>query len=111
MVKSDNYWLRSEVPPEYVRSEKSIHAEYNLLKIIREEGFDLEYVVRANHDDWDRYKSANWYGLARWIEQNPNHPERQEVIDHLRSIQDEYIRYGREYLGWAVYILNNLSFK
>jgi len=76
------------------------------LQIAREEGFDFEYVVRASHDDWDHYEADNWRGLVRWIEDNPNHPEKSEVIEHLRKSQNEYTRYGREYFGWAIYVLN-----
>jgi len=99
------YWLSTEVPTEYPISERGIHSEYELLKITREEGFDIEYVIRTSHDDWDRYESDNWYGLVRWIEDNPDHPNRHEVIDHLHKIQDEYLKYGREYCGWAMYVL------
>ena len=80
-------------------------SEYELVKVAREEGFDFQHMVRASHDDWDRYEAGNWYGLAKWIEENPDHPERQEVIDHLHKVQDEYLRWGREYCGWAVYTL------
>jgi hypothetical protein len=27
------------------------------------------------------------------------------VIAHLRRTQDDYLTYGREYLGWAMYAL------
>ena len=80
--------------------------EKELLEIAHEEGFDIEYVVRSNHDDWDRYEAGNWYALVRWIEENPDHPERQEVIDHLHSSQELYFKYNREYLGWAMYVLS-----
>jgi len=110
LVIGEPYWLREHIPPEYAKSEQSIHTEYDLLRITREEGFDFEHVARASHDDWDRYESDNWYGLLRWIEENPNHPERGEVIDHLHKSQDEYLRYGREYLGWAMYVLNPVSY-
>jgi ubiquinone/menaquinone biosynthesis C-methylase UbiE len=99
------YWLRDNVPATYAARENSIHNESELLQIAREEGFDFEYVVRASHDDWDRYEADNWHGLIRWIEENPDHPEREEVIRHLHKIQDEYLVYGREYLGWAMYVL------
>jgi len=55
--------------------------------------------------DWDRYEADNWHGLIRWLEENPDHPERGEVVEHLQKSQDEYLRYGREYLGWAMYVL------
>jgi len=110
LVIGEPYWLKEDVPPEYAKGEQTVHTEYELLQITREEEFDLEYVVRASHDDWDRYEAGNWYGLIRWIEENPDHPERQDVIDHLHKTQDEYLRYGREYLGWAIYVLNPIRY-
>jgi len=109
VVVGEVYWLKGGVPSEYAE-QQAFHTEYELLQITREEGFDLEYVVRASHDDWDRYEAGNWYGLIRWIEENPDHPERQDVIDHLHKAQDEYLRYGREYLGWAMYVLNPIRY-
>jgi hypothetical protein len=76
------------------------------MRITRAGGFDVEFVVRASQDDWDRYVSASWYSLLRWIEENPDHPERKYVIDHLNKKQDIYNRYQREYEGWVLYILN-----
>ena len=63
-----------------------------------------------SRDDWDRYESGNWVGLLRWIEENRNHPERQAVIDRLHNSQDEYFRYGRQYFGWAIYVLDPASY-
>jgi SAM-dependent methyltransferase len=99
------YWLRDSVPASYAAQQTSVHSERELLQIARQEGFDFEYVVRASHDDWDRYEADNWHGLIRWVEENPDHPERGDVIDHLHKIQDDYLIYGREYLGWAMYVL------
>jgi SAM-dependent methyltransferase len=105
------YWLMDRMPPDYARRERSVHTEPELLQITREEGFDFEYVVRASHDDWDRYEADNWHGLIRWIEENPDHPQRAEVIEHLHKIQDEYLGVGREYLGWAMYVLAPMGYR
>ena len=99
------YWLKDGVPAAYAEQVGSIYSEHELLQIAREEGFDFEYVVRANLDDWDRYEADNWHGLIRWINENPDHPEREQVIAHLHKIQDEYLTYRREYVGWAMYVL------
>jgi len=108
LVIGEVYWLKEGVPQDYLKSSAPPDTKYEheLLQISHQEGFDLEYVVRASHDDWDRYSAGNWHGLVRWIEENPDHPERQEVIYHLHKIQGEYLRYEREYLGWAMYVLN-----
>jgi SAM-dependent methyltransferase len=105
LAVGEPYWLQDEVPPEYVRTEQEFFKEHELLQIIRESGFDLVYLIRASQDDWDQYEAGNWLGLVAWLKENPEHPERQQVMDHLHKIQDEYLRFGRQYLGWAVYIL------
>ncbi len=109
IIIGEPYWVKEPVPQEFLQQIEDVHTEYQLLQIARQEGFDFEYMVRASHDDWDRYESGNWYGLMRWLEENPEHPERQQVIEHLRSSQEEYLRYGREYLGWAIYVLNPIG--
>lgn len=105
LIVGQPYWLKEPVPAEYAQAQPW-QPEYRLLQTARQEGFDVETVVRASHEDWDNYVSNNWYGLLSWIEENPDHPERQAVIDELHNSQDDYFRYEREYLGWAIYVLN-----
>jgi SAM-dependent methyltransferase len=99
------YWRAAAVPPEFARDHRDMHSEHELLEIMRQNGLELEYVVRASQDDWDRYEAGNWQGLVAWLEENQGHPERAAVLGHLRDSQDEYFRYGREHFGWAVYVL------
>ncbi len=99
------YWRTDLVPPEYARKQSGTHSEPELLQVTRDEGFDLEYVVRASQDDWDRYYSDNWHGLVCWLKDNPAHPDRRQVLEHLHSDQEEYIRYMRPSMGWAMYAL------
>ena len=106
LIVGEVYWRKGPVPPEFLAHEAGVHTEFELLQIAREAGFDIAWVERASHADWDHYESGNWQGLLRWIEESPNHPERQQVIDHLHESQEEYFRYGREYFGWAIYVLN-----
>jgi SAM-dependent methyltransferase len=108
LVIGEPFWLKEPVPPEYAQKYPMIHREFDLWKIAQKAGFDFEYMVRANQDDWDRYEAGNWYGMHCWLEENPQHPERQEVIDKLHEWQEEYFKYGREYLGWAIYVLKQV---
>jgi ubiquinone/menaquinone biosynthesis C-methylase UbiE len=105
------YWLKTPIPEEYIKKLGfNAHLEHELIQIGRDEGFDTEYVFRSSHDDWDRYESDNWYGLVRWLEENPDHPERDEVIKNLHESQDVYLKYGREYMGWAIYIMSRATY-
>lgn len=110
LVIGEAYWLMDDIPVEFRSQQTEVTTEVELLQGARQEGFDFEYVLHSNHDEWDRYEADNWYALLRWIEDNPEHPERQQVIDHLHESQDEYARYGRMYLGWAIYILNQVRY-
>jgi len=107
LVIGEVYWRKSQVPDEIAEKENFLQ-EADILKISREEGFDVGYVTRASQEDWDHYEAENWRGLSAWLKENPNHPEKGQVVNHLRLSQDEYFLYGREYFGWAVYILNSI---
>ena len=107
LIVGEVYWLKDSVPSELAQSQTDFHSESWLLKATWEAGLEVEYVVRASHDDWDAYEAGNWFGMLRWIDENPAHPERQEVIDFLHDSQVEYFRYGREYFGWALYLLTH----
>jgi len=103
------YWITDAVPPQYAFRVK-IHTELELLDICHCEGFDIAYIIRSNDDDWAHYEAGNWQGLIAWLEENPSHAEKQEVIDWFRKVQDDYFRFGRQYLGFALYILNPIRY-
>jgi len=101
----ETYWLYDQVPPDYAQQQTSTLTERELLKITRDEGFELEYVIRASGDDWARYASDNWHGLVRWLEENPTHPDRGQVFRHFRTSQDDELLLQHRYMGWAMYCL------
>lgn len=99
------YWRHANVPQEVRELDPEIPFEPDILQAARAEGFELETIIRSGLDDWDRYQSDNWHGLILWLEENPDHPEREQVYHFLRRQQDEYFTYGREHLGWAMMAL------
>ncbi|KPL16105.1 MAG: hypothetical protein AMJ93_16075 [Anaerolineae bacterium SM23_84] len=109
LIAGEAHWLRTVLPPDYAQREPSIQTEYELLHSAREEGLELVYVLHSSRDEWDHYESENWRGLSDWLDENPAHPQRAEVLQHLHESQDEYVRYGREYLGWALYVLKPVA--
>jgi hypothetical protein len=79
VIIGEPYWLSSATPAEFARRE-GFFTEWELLEMARAEGFDMTYVARASHDEWDRYERENWQGLIAWLRENPSHPERDEVL-------------------------------
>jgi SAM-dependent methyltransferase len=104
LAVGEGYFRMSLVDPSYAASER-FPREHELLADIQAEGLDLFSLVRASRDDCDEYETRNWLGLVDWLRENPQHPNRMEVQAALRQWQEEYLRYGREFLGWAIYVL------
>jgi len=103
------YWKNDRVAPEYT-SEHKIYTERELLETVHKHGLNVEYLIRSSDDDWANYEASNWQGLIQWLEEHPDHPEKDEVVEWLRKTQDEYFRYGRDSFGWAMYILKPIRY-
>jgi SAM-dependent methyltransferase len=105
IVVGEAYWRTPLVPPEFAQPMTEFGTEAEILAVIHEEGYELATVMHASRAEWDRYESANWRGFLKWLAENPEHPERQQVIDQLHEDQESYLRTGRHYIGWALYVL------
>jgi hypothetical protein len=105
----ETFWLSNQVPPQYAQKQTTTYTEPELAQFARNEGFELEYLIRSSRDDFDRYVSDSWYGLIRWLEENPNHPDYEQVFKFYRSDQDDYLRFQSQYMGWAMYCLAPLK--
>ena len=77
----------------------------DLLEAFDALGCDVVEMVLADQDSWDRYVAAQWLNIRRWLDA---HPE-DELADDMRAELDvapvQHARYGREYLGWGVFVL------
>ena len=103
-VLGERYWRTERVPPEFARDFADCVTEYELLGIVREHGFSLAGIVRSGEAEFDAYEGAIWSACRSVLERDPTDDE---VRAYLSSIQDEYLGYGREYVGWAMYVLSD----
>jgi len=105
IIIGERYWKCDHVAAEFAREWPEIMTEYEILQSARENGYDITRVIRSGEDEWDDYESSIWENCLAWIAKNPDHPKGEEVYNYYQRIQDEYLAYGREYIGWAAYIL------
>src|SRR4030042_6374643 len=49
----ETHWLSNQVHPEYAQKQTFTHTEFELTRITRDEGFELEYIIRSSPDDWE----------------------------------------------------------
>jgi SAM-dependent methyltransferase len=67
-------------------------------------GLELLEMVLADGDSWDRYEAAHWRTVADWLVANPEDPDHEAMRRYLDEDRSTYLRWGRRYLGWGVFV-------
>ncbi len=67
-------------------------------------GLDLVHTIVSSNDDWDRYEGLQWYATAEYARTHPDDPDLAAVVERVEKAKATYLRWGRDTLGWAIYI-------
>jgi SAM-dependent methyltransferase len=67
-------------------------------------GLSLLYTAVSNEDDWDRYEGLQWQAAERYAAAHPEDPDVEALLQTARQNRDAYLRWGRDCLGWAMYL-------
>lgn len=71
---------------------------------------ELVYTLVSDQDDWDMYEGLQWYAAEEWAGEHPEDPDVEEVLKRVRESKAVYLRWGRETLGWAIYVFKKGGF-
>lgn len=71
-------------------------------------GLELVYTLASSQDDWDRYEGLQWNAARAWASQHRDDPDVEEVLKRVRAGQAAYLRWGRESLGWSLYVFKKV---
>ena len=107
IVVGEPFW-RQEPPPEYLQAtsqeRSSYGTHYQNGAAGNDLGLTLVYTLVSSRDDWDRYEGLQWYAAETWADKHPDDPDVTEVLQRVRINKEHYLRWGRQTLGWAVYV-------
>jgi SAM-dependent methyltransferase len=70
-------------------------------------GLSLLHAIVSSEDDWDWYEGTQWYAAERHARQNPKDPDLPALLARIREGRDRYLKWGRNEIGWAVYLFRN----
>ncbi len=107
IVVGEPYW-RQEPEDEYLtaigeeRSTFGTHDEN--VEVGQAYGLELVYTLVSSQDDWDTYEGLKWYTAEEWANAHPDDPDVDVVLKRVRESKRAYLRWGRETLGWAMYV-------
>jgi SAM-dependent methyltransferase len=60
--------------------------------------------ITSLDDDWDWYEALQWRAATRYATANPDDPDVPDLLARVASARDVWLRWGRETLGWALYL-------
>ena len=72
-------------------------------------GLSFLYSVVSNEDDWDRYEGLQWQAAERYATAHPDDADVEQLLQTLHRNRDAYLRWGRDCLGWAMYLFRKPS--
>ena len=107
ILLGEPYWI--DPPPEEAYDAMGVALdEFASLEgtLDRLESADLELLelVLADGDSWDRYQASKWRTTADWLDANPDNPDHPAMREFLDRGRRSYLRWGRRYLGWGVFV-------
>jgi SAM-dependent methyltransferase len=107
VLVGEPFWRR-EPDPAYLasagfhRGEFATHGENVEAGVA--EGLTPLLALVSNGDDWDRYETLQWRAAARYAAAHPDDPDVPELVSRVERSRHEYVTWGRETLGWALYL-------
>jgi SAM-dependent methyltransferase len=107
IIAGEPYW-RQEPPAEYLKAigeeRSAFGTHHENVEAGHEFGLELVYTLVSDQDDWDRYEGLQWYAAQKWARKHPDDPDVEEILKRVRKYKEAYLRWGREVLGWAIYV-------
>lgn len=101
------FWLKEPLQ-EYLESEGMRYEDFSThhgnILAGEAEGLDFLYTVVSSDDDWDRYEGLQWYAVNVYARSHTNDQDLPEIIERVTRSRENYLRWGRECLGWGLYL-------
>ncbi|MFZ2412944.1 MAG: hypothetical protein WAW16_01820 [Candidatus Cryosericum sp.] len=63
--------------------------------------------LRASDDDWDEYEWHYRMNVENFAQDNPDDPDRDAMLERIRSWSHAYLAWGRATLGFGLYLFRN----
>jgi len=104
VVVGEPYWRRLPLPDGYEDRGDPWTTLEGTVTIFETSGLRVVSVIASSEDDWDRYETLHWRALEEWLATNQNDPDVADIAMRHERHKCTYLQYGREYLGWAIFI-------
>ncbi len=112
VVVGEPYWLQ-EPSEDYLEAIGVAREDFGSHSSNAESGerrgLDLVHTIVSGQDDWDRYEGLQWYATYEYARAHPDDSDLAEVVERVSKARATYLRWGRDTLGWAIYMFRSRS--
>jgi SAM-dependent methyltransferase len=112
VMVGEPFW-RKTPPREYLNSGElsadSFDTHHDNVRTGEAEGLRTVYTLVSSEEDWDRYEGLHWYAAAEYALANPEDPDLEELSASVSKERESYLRWGRETMGWAIYLFRKIE--
>jgi SAM-dependent methyltransferase len=107
VLAGEPFWI-VEPDPQYLEKTGYVLEQQGShignVKAGEELGLAFLYSAVSSKDDWDRYEGLQWQAAERYASSHSDDSDVEELLEKVRCNRDAYLRWGRECLGWALYL-------
>lgn len=107
ILVGEPFWVH-EPDPAYLASAGMTADMFSTLDgnlaIAREEGLTPLYLQPSPLEDWDRYQFLQLRAAERYAANHLDDPDVPELLEQTHRENDEYLRWGRDTVGWGMYL-------
>ncbi len=110
VIVGEPYW-RQEPSGEYLEALECTREDFGShasnAEAGEQRGMALVHTIVSSKDDWDRYEGLQWLAAAEYARTQPDDPDLAEVVERVSKAKTAYLRWGRDTLGWAIYVFRS----
>jgi len=107
VLVGEPYWLR-EPSDEYLRAiglpRDAFGSHVENVEAGQRLGLDLVHTLVSSQDDWDRYEGLQWCASAEYARTDREDADLPELLERVAKEKSAYLTWGRDVLGWAIYV-------
>ncbi|HET7744889.1 MAG TPA: methyltransferase domain-containing protein [Gaiellaceae bacterium] len=104
VVVGEPYWRCLPLPDDYADRDDPWTTLEETVNVFEESGLPVVSVIASSEDDWDRYETLHWLAVEEWLAVNASDPSADEIRTRHRRWKSVYLRHGRDYCGWAIFV-------
>lgn len=107
VIVGEPYW-QEEPSADYLEASgfarEDFGSHYSNAEAGEQRGSILVYTIVSSKDDWDRYEGLQWFATAEYARTHPNDSDLKEIVERVSKAKEVYLHWGRDALGWAIYM-------